>query len=252
MRKTTLCLIAVYLLIATPIMAQSPTSPTKSESTPEILPTAVPSKQTEKIQELKDRIATKVAELKLLKKKVMVGEISNLNSPSFTLTTAEGERKVETNEDTNITQAIDNKTKTMKFSELKKGKKVYVWGNYLKEADVLTAKAIFIKEIPSGLLGTISDVDIKAGTVTLQNPTTNQSYLLDVEVFTKINSLDKDNKITKFGFSKIKTGSRSYIYATQSSQKDAAPYTAYRILILPNPPFTVITPQLKLDATVTP
>lgn len=273
MNKSIALLIIFYPMIASSVLAQTPTLTTaeQNESTPARKPILIPSKQIEKIQELKERLATRVAQLRLSKKKVLIGKINSLDKPTLTLTALDGPRKIETDEDTTITLLTDSKTRAITFPDLKKGQSIIVWGTYIQEGDTLTAKAIWVKEPPLGLLGTIANVDIKGGTVTLQTLKTNQSYLLDVEVFTKINTLDKDNKIAKFGFSKIKTGNRAYIYATPSSKKDAAPYTAYRILLLPNPPITVITPEgvsptsiptttptkkltpsLKLDATITP
>lgn len=236
MKKIFIFLIILLISGTSTVLAQTPTITTDQdlkEGTPTVKPTIVPTTRIEKIQELKERLATMVAQQRLSKKKVLAGKITSLDNPLFTITATEGAHKIETNEDTTITLSTDSKTKLVKFSDLTIGQSVIAWGNYIQEGETLTAKGIFVKEISLGLVGTINDVDTKGGTVTLQTAKTNQSYLLDVETFTKINTLDKDNKIAKLGFSKIKIGSSSFIYAYPQAKQGTAPYTAYRILVLP-------------------
>jgi len=236
MKKIFIFLIIILISGKSTVLAQTPVTTIgqdQNEITPAIKPTIVPTTQMEKIQELKERIATRVAQLRLSKKKVLSGKITDLNNPLFIITSNEGTHKIEINEDTIINLSIDSKTKLLKFSDLKINQSIIAWGNYIQEGETLTAKGIFVKETFLALVGTINDVDIKGGTVTLQTVKTNQSYLLDVETFTKINTLDKDSKIIKLGFSKTKVGSFALIYATLANKEGAAPYTAYRILVLP-------------------
>lgn len=255
MKKILIFLTIILINGKSTVLAQTPvitTDQDQNESTPAAKPTIVPSTQMEKIQELKERIATKVAQLRLSKKKVLSGKITNLDSPLFTITENGNFYKIEVNEDTIITLSVDGKTKQIKFSDLKINQPIIAWGNYIQEGETLTAKGIFVKETFLALVGTINDVDIKGGTVTLQTVKTNQSYLLDVETFTKINKLDKDNKIVKLGFSKAKVGSSALIYAIPASKEGAAPYTAYRILILPNTSSATPTVLLNISPASSP
>lgn len=214
--------------------------PTPTSTKDQKIITPVPTDSTmEKIQDLKNRIATKVAELKLMKKRVFTGKVITLSNPYVTITTKEGDKKIETNEDTIFTSITNGKSKEIVFKDLKKDQNLITWGTYNQEGDILTAKEIVIKDTPLTLIGKISDIDLKGGTVTLK--TDNNSYLLDIEVYSKINTIDKNGKIIKLGFSKVQTDSLALIQAVIIIKKDEITYTANRILIIP-PKEVVISP----------
>jgi hypothetical protein len=246
--------------------------PTPTISKEEITDTPIPTDSTmEKIQDLKNRIATKVAELKLMKKRVFTGKIISLNDPYVTISTKDGDKKIETNEDTLFSSVISGKSKDIVFKDFKKDQNVITWGSYNQEGDILTSKEIVVKDTPLTLVGTITDIDLKGGTVTLK--TEQQTYLLDIEVYSKINTIDKTGKLIKLGFSKVQTESLALVQAVIIIKKDEITYTANRTLIIPPkdeiisptitpspiPTITKVvtptkkpTPTIKIDTTKTP
>ena len=253
MKKVIFCLIILHLAV-TPVLSQTRvSSPSgEQESSPTAKPTTALNPLEEKILGLKERIATKVAQLKLLKKKILIGKISTINESLLTLATKDGDRRVETDEDTTITQIAGDKRRNINFSELKKDQSVVVSGNYIQEGDILTAKAIFAKETPIVILGKVEGVSIKEGTITLTRSVDNQTIVFDIEIFTKINTVDKTNKITKIGLSKIPVGNTTLVVTTTTTKGEVITYTANRILVFPQLVPSPPTPSPTIYPTASP
>lgn len=231
MKKSILLSLIFLMSLSSSTFAQK-TTPADTQEEEKITSKPTIDPKMEKIQELKQRIATKVAEMKILKKRVFVGKITELDNPYIIIAIKEGDKKIETDEDTVMTQITNGKSQKIAFKQLKKDQTIFTWGSYNQEGDILTAKSIVAKEEPIMLYGTITEIDLKGGTITLQ--TVNQTYVLDVEVFTKINSADNKKQPVKLGFSKIKKDSPALIQAVTILKKDEITYTANRILVLPS------------------
>ena len=256
MKRTWLIVFLFLACIQKDAFAQNENETTTPDSVQQVTITPAPTDSTMgKIQELKNRIATKVAELKLLKKRVFTGKISSLNDPFVTIATLDGDYKIETNEDTQISSITNGKSKELSFDNLKKDQNIITWGTYNQEGDILTAKDIVVKDTPLTLVGTISEVDLKGGTVTLK--TEQKTYLIDIEVYSKINTIDKTGKMVKLGFSKVSINSLALVQAVIIIKKDEITYAANRILIIPpkektNNPSTTPSPIPTITNVVTP
>ncbi|MEK7165887.1 MAG: DUF5666 domain-containing protein, partial [Patescibacteria group bacterium] len=132
---------------------------------------------TEKVRELKEKLATKVAELRLQQKRGFAGEIAALSKNSFTLVTASGEVRVRFNEDTQVFQT-GTKRIEKKPADLANGNFVSVLG-FFEEADKLQqAKVIFLEtKPPVHEIGKVISIDKDEGTVTVKtSKNTEQSF----------------------------------------------------------------------------
>ena len=87
------------------------------------------STNTAKIKELKDKLASRVAELNLQTKKMIQGEIKTLSDQKIILTNNNIEINVNLDDDTTLTQQTgDGKKKTIKVDSMKSGQNIFTWG----------------------------------------------------------------------------------------------------------------------------
>lgn len=180
MKKTTIILlITVFLVTPTISFAQS-TAPKEDEPTP------TASKFDSRIDILKNKVASKVAELNLVEKRGFIGTVESTGKNSITLTDLNGNTRMvdvdelskfnsETNDDFDITN-------------IKKGSKIGVAGLYNKESRRLLARFVNEISIPLFLQGVLSEKDVKNFTVKITTEE-NKTYLVDIENITKSLSL---------------------------------------------------------------
>ncbi len=185
-------------------------------------PTATPTEptvETQQIDELKDRLATKVAQLRQSQRKAIVGDVKAVSVSTATIETKTKDVKIELTDDIVIVQYLKGKRTKLTADELAKGDHVVVFGEYDTTLDLLKAKVIFIQAASAvgRIAGTVSKVDAKAFTITVA--TEGRTVLVDIERSTKINLWD-GNAITKAGFSKLAVGDTVHIIGTPVPKKE--------------------------------
>lgn len=220
--KKILILSSLVIFSASSVLAVSPKEATS------------PAKEKElkiKVQELKERVATRVAQMKLLGKRAIWGEIKSITGNTLVISTKRGERVVETNEETKFWQITRGKRAAIKFSDLAIGEKVHVLGLLNKETETLSAKIIIVRTHPINFQGKVKEVDVKGGTITVENLKQEKTWVVDVEATTKIFVWKKGEGLVKSGLSKIEIGDRVHVLAT--STKEGESVSALRILVLP-------------------
>ncbi len=229
MHKLLFILATFYLMLATPVLAAK-ASPT---------PTATTSGQTlgderrEQIKELRERVATRVAELRAQTRKAFVGTIKSISGNNLTLTTKQGDKIVLTNEETIFLKMGAGGKKSIKFADLVVGQEVAAFGQVDTNNGQMTAKVIVAKVLPLNINGKVMAVDVSAGTITVQTPK-NGSYIVDIENFTKIMTWEKAKGLVKSGLSKIKVNDRVHVNGTVPTKTGGINrLTANRILVLP-------------------
>ncbi len=242
----------LYLILYTSsVVAASPLpSPKSTEASPSAKPG---SERQEQIKELKDRLATRVAELRQQMRRVLTGEIKTISGKNLTLTTKQGDKIVVTDEQTIFIQLGASGRKEINFSNLKAGQSISAFGLYDETKGQLAAKVIISKVLPLNFNGKITEIDISGGTISVQTPK-NGSYIVDIENYTKISVWDKDKGIQKYGLSKLKVGDRVHINANQPTKStENNRVSANRILVLPgNATGIVSSPKPTASPTATP
>src|SRR4051812_10108852 len=114
MKKLSLSLLVISCLLVVNssfAFAQDENNTTDNETT-NVTPTSAPTKEQSKIDELKEKIASTVAQLNLVSKKAFVGQVTKLEKAKITLETG-GQPKI-----------IDVDELTKYFTEDKNGKRV--------------------------------------------------------------------------------------------------------------------------------
>lgn len=175
-------------------------------------PSAIPSDTTaptpkdrklQQIENLKERLATKVAELRQTQKRAVFGKVKSKSVSTLAVDTVSKELKIELNEELKIFQLISGKKTELNIDDLDKGDQVVIFGNYDATLDLLKAALIIIQNsLPLRIFGQITQIDRKEFTLTIKTGQ-DQNYIIDIEKTTKTFDWEKGKGISKSGFSKV-------------------------------------------------
>ncbi|MFH0749642.1 MAG: hypothetical protein V1917_01840 [Candidatus Gottesmanbacteria bacterium] len=234
--KTTLfiTIISLFLLsISSSVVAQTATLST----TPTV------SDKAQQLENLKDRLATKVAELRQSQRMAIFGKIKSVSISTFTVETKTKDLKIELTDDIKIFQILKGKRTELKTDNLEKGDVVTVFGEYDSTLELLKAKVVFIQGIdPVRASGTITDVKKIDYTITIESGD-KKIYIIDFETTTKT-AIWNGSTQEKGGFSKFTLGDIIHVTGTAVPKKENR-ISASRIL-------TVIGQIKGVTTSVTP
>lgn len=226
--------IGVALVIVTlsmkVVLAQTATPQPTVEATEKIKPSLVPVEKT--IENLKDKIATKVAELSHKNGTVVAGTVTKINSVSLEVMTGD-EKKITASIDDTLTKFYSietHKKKEIKLTDLSKNDYVIVSGPQVE--NTITANSVW-RDTPLQITsGQITNVD--KDNFSLDVVTTDKEQLtLDVETGSKQMMMDiKTLEIKKTGFSKIKPGDHIH-FSTKKTNDKKAHLSVLRLLVIP-------------------
>lgn len=252
MKRIVITLLASTLVTSGVAFAATPTptspAPTEGSTQNTPTPTTVKARQ---IEDLKDRLATKVAELRQTQKKAIAGVVKAISISTITIETKTKDVKIELTDSISVFQILKGKRTKLTTDDLSKGDFVVVFGNYDVTLDVLSAKVIFIQDTPpERTSGSVGAIDTKGFTITLNSPA-NQSIIVDIEKTTQAFLWTKEGGIAKSGFSKIVVGDTVQILGTPVPKKEHR-VSALRILDVGNltgAPISTTTPTPTESAT---
>ena len=226
MKKIFLILITSFLVLPQGSFAQTKT-PTK---------TAIPSndeikKINEKVDQLKDKVASRVAQLKLVEKRGTLGIVESVSDTQITINDLNDKiRIIEVDEFTKFSSGSNN---SYGISDIKKGAKISALGLYNKESEKLLARFVNEVSIPLFLEGVISRKDENGFTITLSTED-GTNYKVDIERITKTFAYS-DGELQTSGFKKIKTLENALVLGfPDPKEKDRL--TASRIITFPDLP----------------
>lgn len=207
------------------------------------------------MEDLKARLATKVAELRTVVKRAMYGTVKSVSVTSAVIETKTKDIKIELTDDVTVTQLISGKRTDLAIEDIESNDNVTVFGTYDETLDLLKAQYIFIESTvtPVKISGIVADVDKEDFVLTI-NTTEGKSLTVDVENTTKTTLWTKEGGLVKGGFSKIAVGDSVHITGTPVAKKENN-YRGLRILNLGNitgsasTPTTAVTPTASASAT---
>lgn len=206
--------------------------------TPTLKPSPTVSRESEelkKIEKIKELVASKVAELKLVEKRGILGKVSDVSNTQITaLDHKKNLRIIDIDELTRF-QAPE-KSSAFGISDIKVGEQLSFIGLYNKETEKLLARFVTrISSIPIYFEGEVSrkdSDDFALGAVDRDGT----EKTIDIEKSTKTQSYTKSDGLLKSGFSKIEVGERILVIGFPSlSQKDRI--SASRIIYFKDIPF---------------
>lgn len=218
-------------------------------------PTATP-KESPDLEALKDRLATKVAELRDIVRRAISGTVKSVSVSSATIETKTKDVKIELADDITVTQLISGKRTTLSVDDISKDDPITVFGSYDATLDLLKAKAIFIEstKVYEHFSGTVSEVDREGFTIVVQT-SEGRSMTVDIEKATKTNTWNQTNGIAKGGFSKILVGDTVHLVGSLVPKKENR-ISALRILDIGNlsgtAPTATLAPTPLASTSATP
>ncbi len=205
MKRFTLSLIALLLLVPNIAIAQETTEVTE--------PTAVPSanqlpesdEEIERVQRIKDRVASKVAELNLVEKKGILAAITEVSSTEI---------KAVDNKNENVTIDVDELTnfnfedEDFGISDLEVGQVYSFIGLYNKDSGVLLARYIAqpnsIPDYVNGAVTELNEDDFQVTILTADGTV----FIVDIETSTDTMLVDLEGGLEESGFSGLSVGQR--------------------------------------------
>ncbi len=220
----------IILLSQTFVFAQ-----TGTQSAQQISPTV--SIEDKNIKNLKEKIATKVAELREKNNKAVSGFVTAISGLTIKI---KDENDVEYDiklDDalTKYSQIIGTQKKEIKLSDIKKETFVIVTG--VANDKIINANIVYVDEmflVKSGKITQVDSVNFSLKVLSSDK----DSYMLDVETTTKQQMINvKTLEAERVGFSKIKEGDTIHFVVKKTGQENPPAggntYTAIKILIIP-------------------
>ena len=248
MKKIIFLLIIFLFLNQNIAFAQSKTPTKKPTPTPTANTSPTESEALEKIQRIKDIVASKVAELNLVEKRGIIGTIKQTSSTQITVRDLhDRNRIIDIDELTKFEGKNDDKD--LGVSDLKKDTKYSFVGIYNKDTKRLLARVISESStIPVSMQGVISKInkdDFQIEVIDEEGKKKN----VDIERSTKTSVYDKDGELAKSGFSDFEINTRIMIVGfTDSDDKNLI--AATRVIHFENlPPSKKMQSFVSLDET---
>jgi hypothetical protein len=185
----------------------------------------------DQVDQLKDKVASKVAQLNLVEKKGVIGKVTKVGANSFQLEDINGNLVNVTVDE--LTDYTSDENSSFNFSDVKKDEELWVLGLHNKDSGKILARFINETAIPLFLRGVIIEKDTKNFTVTINSPD-KTTYIVDIENITRTLSYDK-NDIVEEGFTKIPTMVNAIVVGFENP-KEKNRITAGRIITFPDSP----------------
>jgi hypothetical protein len=183
----------------------------------------------QQVDDLKNKIASKVAELKLVEKRGIIGVVTDSSDTQITLTDTSGNiRFVDVDE---LTKFYSSDSKSFGISDIKSGMTIGVLGLYNKQSRRILAREVNDSDSPQKIIfGGIGSLDEDNFEITVVKEN-GQKEVLEVEDVTKTYSF-YSNTLNKSGFSKLEE-TQTIIAIGVTDKQDPNKILATRIIILP-------------------
>lgn len=194
--------------------------------------------QLEEIQNFKEKLASKVAELQKKEDKAISGFLIQKKDKSFTIETTDNEQFSVELDDllTKFFQVNVSVIKEIELNDFELDDYIIITGPISDK--VITANNVYKDEnftSGSGIVSDISQGDFELKVVTLES----EVLTLGVETSTKRKILNiKTLDLEDVGFSKIKTGDVIHFFYKKINNKDEKKYSAIKILVIPQEYFS--------------
>lgn len=225
-----------FVMNNSPILAQSITPLRKSASVSATTASPTPDGAIEKlkqIEQLKEKIATKVAELREKDKRAVAGNVKKITGTSFLIADRKGnEYTISYSDDTTFYAVTVGEKKETSAKKIKEDDTIVVFGYTATDKTTLSAKYVYQETPLKRIIGKIVDIDKTNFTITVKDKEGNQA--VDIESFTKMTVYTKSKGKQKGGFSKFKIGDIIHV-AGRVDKKDTEKLSASFIITLPNP-----------------
>lgn len=182
-----------------------------------------------KIELLKEKIATKVAEIRASEKAAIFGVVAKFDKSKLTVKARFGDITVTYMEDTIFYSFTDSGKTETSAAKIKEGSQITAFGYFDETKTNLSAKYVYLYQPSIHLIGKIADMDKGNYTITVKEP--QGTTLVDIETYSKIYFLAADKKLARGGFSKLKIGDMAHVEGNPNSKEEGR-VSATRIISL--------------------
>lgn len=225
-------------------LALTPTPKEEITTTPQPSNEIPKSDDIEKIQRIKDRVASKVAELNLVEKRGIIGKVREVSNMKIAVDDLKGAiRQIDVDELTkfNVSKSVTG------ISDLKKGNTYSFIGIYNKDTKRLLARVIgSTASVPVFFEGALTDVDSKKYQINIVTDK-GETKKIDIENSTKTNLADSEGDLVKSGFSKLELSKR-ILAVGFVDDKDESLLTALRVIHFDSiPPSKEMQSHIKIE-----
>lgn len=249
MKKLVVLFALITLLLPNIVLAQ------EEDTEEDITPTTEPStnqvpesdEEIERVQRIKDIVASKVAELNLVEKKGIIATVTEVGSTEI---------KAIDNKDQNITIDVDELTnfdfdeEDFGISDLEIGQVYSFVGLYNRDSEKLLAR--FISQpasIPDYVDGAISEINEDDFQITLVNAQ-GDSFVVDIETSTDTLIIDENGGLEESGFSDLLKGQRVIAVGFLDEENSMSASRLIHFAVIP-PPVEVIANLEEEPTTAT-
>ncbi len=169
----------------------------------------------QQVEDLKERLATKVAELAQTEDQAIAGIVKEVSVSTISIESATRQVSIELTDDITVAQNINGKRTSLTIDDIDIDDRVVVFGKHDTTLDLLKAQLIFIQNtVPRHVAGLVSEVDEDNFTITISSHD-GQEYTIDYERSTDTDLWDSETgERTEGGFSKITVGDTIHVVAT--------------------------------------
>lgn len=200
-----------------------------------VSPTPSPTPQDTQIEKIKDLVASRVAELKLVDKKGAVGKVKSASNSQITLINSRNLQVIVDIDE--LTKFDGASTKSYGISDIKSGDTLSVIGLFNKQTEKLLARFVTpASNIPQNIEGVVTSKNAKDFSLTI-GTVDGKKIVINIETSTKT-ALFEEGETIKSGFSKIKTSERVIVVGffdkTSKDQINAARVIHFPSLALSN------------------
>ena len=242
MKKLLLIILSTiyYLLSTMNSHALSPTpTPVSDTPTPSDSESNKSDALNQQINDLKNRIASRVAQLKLVEKRGIIGRVTDVSDTKITVSDLKNNtRFIDVDELTRFSSP--DAQGAFGISDVTKGTNIGVLGLYNKESRRILARFVNVLTLPKIIHGVVEAFDSENYTIKVSTED-NKEITFDVETTTKTLSYSKGGGLNRSGFSKIKEDER-IIVTYEADSKDAGEIVASRIILFPDIPINPKAP----------
>lgn len=215
----------------------------------------VKEKLDQQINQLKEKIASRVSELNLVEKRGIIGTVEEVKGNQVTITDTKGDtRFVDVDE---LTKFSSVGNKTFGLSDLTKGTRISILGNFNKQSKRMLARLINTYTSPQFHSGSISSIDSKNYQITILKKD-QTSLLVDINLNTTKISSYASTELARFTFAKLAVGDKVFVVGNPDKTEPKM-LVAMRIINFPELPkdttLTNVTPTIpptEITPTVLP
>lgn len=250
-KKNGILLFVICYLLAVAVPKAQAVTPTPAPTTK---PTTTNENLGEKINDLKERIASRVAQLKLVERRGIVGKVTDVANTQITiLDVSNNIRFIDVDEITKF--ASPSAKGTFGISDIPKGITIGVLGLYNKESRRTLARFVNTLSLPIMLHGAVASVNSEDFSFVVTTPD-KFDYIVDIEKTTRTLIYTKEAGTVKAGFAKIKEGKRVSIVG-YAADKNPSRISALKVIVfqdVPRNPAIIfsVSPTSSPTATLAP